>query len=245
VAAKPGQTPGVAGVEFVDEPVGPTSAAAAGAAPGEPADELPGRRSRFGTRARHIAAVVLFLGAGALAAAAAFQNVYVLGFGHGSGSYRLGVDAWGDYSGGNGARTHEHEARYAWPLLAGAAVFVLLAVQAVVRTRSSTARRTATAGRFAGVAASGLMAGVAVAIYLYASAFLDSQRARTGADLASGDPIRGDIVTRIGSCPALALAAAVCGALAVGVSVGSAAHRAGRAAAPPQDRAPSAGRLAS
>lgn len=208
----------MAGVEFVEEP---THARGSEAAGGEQVDVLPDRSARSGARLRSIATPLLFLGAAALAALAAFQNVYVLGFGNGKGSYRLSVDAWGSYTGGNGARAHEHEARYAWPLLACAVLFVLLAVHAVVRERSGSAQRFTGTASVVAVAVCGVAGGLAVAVYQYADAYLASQRAITGAGVTSGDPIRADIVTQIGACPALALAAALCGAFAIAISADS------------------------
>ena len=165
---------------------------------------------------REILAVVLFAGAATLCVVAAFGDVYVLGFGHGAGQYRVRVDAWGTFTGGYGSRDVEHEAPYAWPLLACGVVFLVAGVHRLAASAGSAAAfRTTAAARVAAIAGCGAVAALSVAIYLHADAIIDSQRAQTRTQVADGDAIRADIVTRIGSCPGLALAAAACGVLAL------------------------------
>jgi hypothetical protein len=213
----------VSGIEFLNEPVEDDARQARGV-PGEPAlagaapPALPAA-SRPAALLRTALGALLFLGAAVTTICAAASWLYSVGFGPGGRQYRYGVDAWGTYHGiGQAALQGERGPAYGWALTGCAVGFVAVAALFVcAELRLPVTRRVAAVLPYLAVAVTGVLGGVALAIYLDVSAVLAGTQARTRIGVAEGDGIRGDISTRFGAGPWLAAAGVVCAALGLAV----------------------------
>jgi hypothetical protein len=169
-------------------------------------------------RTRFVAIGILWAGAGVLSVVAAYQNVYEVGYGHGTDSVRNALDAWGSYSGPAAITPGAHGPRYAYVLVACAVAFAALAVSSLGRAFGLRARRFDGPAAAAGLGVAGVLTGLLAALYLEINSTLAGVRARIGAEVATGERIRPDVVTTVGTCAYFALAALACGLVAVGFS---------------------------
>jgi hypothetical protein len=204
--------------EATEAPQAPQAREATAAAGAPPANE-PGVRPYDPDRTRFGAAGVLWLGAAVLAVIAAYQQIYAVGFGTGGSRFRYTLDAWGAYGGAGAVEAHRNGPAYARVLIVCALLFAVLGVSALGRAFGLRAKRYDGVAAAAGIGVAGVLAGLLAALYLEVTSTLDGIRASLQADVASGDPVRGDIVTTVGHSAYVALAALACGILAVVASV--------------------------
>jgi hypothetical protein len=167
------------------------------------------------------AGAVMWAAAAAFSLGAAFQKIYSLSYGTGSGRLIESLDGWGrvSVSGPISVDSTQYGPRYGIVFCACAAVFALLAVVTAWALVVAPAPRVNQLAVVVGVAGSAVLGGLLAGIVLHAQSTLGSARASVHREAGLGDPIRGDLGTSFGPCTWLGLAGLGCAALALALRV--------------------------